>query len=54
VDAIRREAFHALGLRIEVSLVAPQSLPRFWLKAMHITDNGKKQSEPGIARIQNE
>jgi phenylacetate-CoA ligase len=38
LEAIRREASHRLGLRVEVSPAAAGSLPRFELKAKRITD----------------
>lgn len=42
VDAIGRDASHRLGLRVKVSLAAPETLPRFELKARRITDKRKK------------
>jgi phenylacetate-CoA ligase len=38
IESLRREASHRLGLRVEVSLAAAESLPRFELKAKRITD----------------
>jgi phenylacetate-CoA ligase len=42
VDALAREASTRLGLRVPVTLVAPDTLPRFELKAKRITDRRKK------------
>ena len=54
LDAIRREASLRLGLRVEVSLAALGSLPRFELKSKRITDKRNPTwaqpavSSPGI------
>jgi phenylacetate-CoA ligase len=42
VGAIARDASLRLGLRVKVSLAAPESLPRFELKARRITDKRRK------------
>jgi phenylacetate-CoA ligase len=42
LDAIQREASQRLGLRVEVSLAAAGSLPRFELKARRITDKRQR------------
>ena len=41
-DAIARNASHRLGLRVDVKLATPETLPRFELKARRITDRRKK------------
>lgn len=41
-DTIARDASHRLGLRVDVKLATPESLPRFELKARRITDRRKK------------
>ena len=43
VDAIARDASHRLGLRVDVKLATPETLPRFELKARRFTDKRKKQ-----------
>lgn len=42
IDAIARDASHRLGLRVDVSLATPETLPRFELKARRFTDRRKK------------
>jgi len=42
VDAIARDMAHRLALRVPVILVAPETLPRFELKARRVTDRRKK------------
>lgn len=42
VEAIAREASHRLGLRVRVTLVSAESLPRFELKAKRFSDKRQK------------
>ncbi|CAG0941921.1 phenylacetate-CoA ligase [Anaerolineae bacterium] len=42
VDAIARDMAHRLALRVPITLVSPETLPRFELKARRITDRRKK------------
>ncbi|MBI4788120.1 MAG: hypothetical protein HY782_13890 [Chloroflexi bacterium] len=42
IDALAREAHRRLGLRVGVQLAAPETLPRFELKARRFTDKRKK------------
>ncbi len=42
VDQIARDMAHRLGLRVPVTLVTTQTLPRFELKARRVTDRRKK------------
>jgi phenylacetate-CoA ligase len=41
-DAIMRDVSYRVGLRVNVSLAAPETLPRFELKARRITDKRKQ------------
>ncbi len=41
VETIARDAAHRLGLRVDVTLVPVESLPRFELKARRVTDRRK-------------
>jgi phenylacetate-CoA ligase len=50
LNAIRREASHRLGLRVEVSQAEPGSLPRFELKANRVTDERSRQSSVASRR----
>ncbi len=42
IDAIGREMSRRLGLRVPITLVSPETLPRFELKARRITDRRKR------------
>ena len=41
VETLARDAAHRLGLRVGVTLVPVESLPRFELKAQRVTDRRK-------------